>query len=130
MSSIIARWLIAFARASGGDKTAWVHVREPARIMGAETAAARSGDYAKARFWGLIEQRVKRTKTDNSAGLWRLTKSGWDFVARKTQVREKVIVYANKPIEFIGAAIDIKAALGNEFNYDEIMGHVSTAPTA
>lgn len=126
MSSIICRWLIAFARASGGDRTKWIHVRECGHILGGESSATRSGDYAKARWWGLVEAGGEPTDDEDkgSSGTWRLTQRGWDFVANRIKIREQVVVYNNDPIEFQGKEVSITEALGTKFSYSELMGPV------
>jgi hypothetical protein len=131
MSSIIARWLIAFARASGGDPARWVHVREPGKLLGGASSAARSGDYAKARYWGLLEEKSDEPSAGEkgSSGMWRLTPKGWSFVADRISVPERVLVFNNVPLEFQGADITIQTALGTNFNYKDLMGPAYTPPT-
>ena len=132
MSSIICRWLIAFARASGGDRTKWVHVRECGHILGGESSAARSGDYAKARWWGLVEAGLEEDEESDkgSSGTWRLTESGWQFVANQLLVREQVVVYNNDPIEFQGKEVSIVTGLGTKFSYSSLMGPASLETVA
>lgn len=126
MSSIIARWLIAFARASEGDAGRWVHVREPGGLLGGDSSAARSGDYAKARYWDLLRQKEpgddEKDDEKGSSGLWRLTPKGWSFVAGRLAVPATVLVYNNQPLEFQGPELSVKEALGVKFNYKELMG--------
>jgi len=124
MSSIICRWLIAFARASAGDRTKWIHVRECGHILGGESAAARSGDYAKARWWDLLEpnRECPEEEDKSSNGAWRLTTKGWQFVANQVLVRERVVVYNNDPIEFQGKEVSIVTGLGTKFRYSSLMG--------
>ena len=131
MSSIICRWLIAFARASEGDRTKWVHVRECGHILGGESSAARSGDYAKARWWGLVEAGLEDEEADHgSIDATATTEKGWKFVANQLLVREQVVVYNNDPIEFQGKEVSIVAGLGTKFSYSALMGPASLETTS
>lgn len=124
MSALIARWLIALARTTEGDREKWVHVSDCAKYLGGGSSAARSGDYAKARYWGLIESSGELKGDENSAGKWRLTELGWAFVKNEAEVHEKVLVYDSKPIGLDGKKIRITDALGKKFSYAELLGVV------
>lgn len=125
ISSNICQWLIAFARASGGDRTKWVHVSECGEILGSKTAVARSGDYGKARFWGLLEAGALDEEIDGdkkSSGTWRLTEKGWAFVANKLTIPQYVLVYNNESVGFHGKEVSITTGLGSRWSYSELMG--------
>ena len=104
----------------------WLHV--PSYI--AETAvgnprraAAVRGDWAKLKYWGLIEEKPD-VRDDGSArvGYWRMTPLGRQFVAREAKVPSHVYVYNGEPMQkTVEEMITIDDALGVDFSYAEIM---------
>lgn len=79
------------------------------------------GSFALLRHWGLIEAKENEDDGKRCSGLWRITKSGIDFVTDMTFAHEYVILYNNNIIDYDGE-IGIKRALGNKFDYYELMG--------
>lgn len=72
-----------------------------------------SGDFAKLRFWGLIEPL--------HGNRWYPTALGTDFVQDRVTVPEVALVFNDACLGFDGARVRIRDALGSRFNYDEIM---------
>lgn len=69
----------------------------------------RGGDYAKARWWGLIEQSEdEREDGSDRAGMWRITERGIDFLLGQVRVPKYVLIYNNQlladqpPCEMMG----------------------------
>lgn len=87
----------------------------------ARKGKARASHFAELRFWGLAEPMDSKTATTNSSGMWRITKDGELFVQNKYHVRKLVLVFNNKFFGFEGRFINIKDALGNKFDYNELM---------
>ena len=56
-----------------------------------------------------------------SHGLWRITDKGISFVLNTSHVCEKVKLYNNQAWGFDGSLINIKQALGNKFDYSELI---------
>jgi hypothetical protein len=82
-----------------------------------------SGDYAKLRFWGLVESKDKRGPDDNASGYWRVTPRGDDFVNERISVPAHVLVYNNEKLGVDSAeTIRIRDALGTQFSYQQLMG--------
>lgn len=83
----------------------------------------RCGDFSYARFYALIEPQ-KGTRNDGSkrTGYYRLTALGVMFCEGKIKVAEKFIILHNTLQGFEGREITIHEALGNKFNYNELMG--------
>lgn len=111
----MALWLI-WAVKENEREPRWLGVEECPR-------AARGGDTAKLRYWGLIiEQdhdpadRYKRT-----SGLWKPTESGRQFAYDRIRVPKYCAVYNGEPLDFSSETASIRDALGREFNYDELM---------
>ena len=81
-----------------------------------------NGDYAKLRFWGLVEPKSKEPTEDKKAsGYWRITEEGKKFVEGNKLVKEKAFLFNNKCYGFKGKEITIIEALGKKFSYSELM---------
>lgn len=105
----------------------WLHVPSyiaEVAVGNPRRAAAVRGDWAKLKFWGLIEEKPE-TRSDGSprVGYWRLTALGRQFVAREIKVPSHVYLYNGEPLQrAVERQITIDDALGTEFSYAEIMG--------
>ena len=108
----------------------WLHVPSYIAEMVSDNprrAAAVRGDWAKLKFWGLIEEKPD-VRSDGSprVGYWKLTPLGRQFVRRQAKVPSHVYIYNGEPLQrAVEDLITIDDALGTEFNYDEIMGNAS-----
>lgn len=72
-------------------------------------------DPGMARHWGLVD-RVPGTNR------WYLTQEGEDFVRRRIEIPKHAVLYDNELVELDDFEwVDIKAALGDRFDYDELM---------
>lgn len=91
----------------------------------AVAAAIGGGDFAKMRYWGLIEEELKagRKGQKKGSGLWRITGAGARFVEGATTVSRYAWVYNNGFLGFHGEQISIYDALGDKFSYRELMGN-------
>jgi hypothetical protein len=114
----------------GDQVEEWLHVPSYIAEMVSDhprRAAAVRGDWAKLKFWGLIEEKPD-VRADGSprVGYWKLTPLGRQFVARQVKVPSHVYIYngeaLHRPVE---QQISIDDALGTEFSYDEIMREAS-----
>ena len=122
ISTTMVRQLIIISKASRSkwaDHENWVDVKQ-FYLPGA------SGDYAKLRFWGLIEPQSVRTNRKNASGWWRITDLGRSFVKGALTVCKYVYVYNNRLYEVEGVDsegpfIFIGKALGEKFDYEELM---------
>ena len=72
-----------------------------------------SSDFAKLRFWGLIEE--------CEDGHWGLTILGLNFVNVYATVPSTANIYNNTLVSLSGKQITIRDALGTEFNYESLM---------
>lgn len=79
-------------------------------------------DFHKLRYWQLLRKKVEN-REDGSArnGFYKITPSGIMFVEGKIKVPEKILIYNNEFKGYEGKEIHIIEALGNKFNYDELM---------
>ena len=100
----------------GGDE-GYVHLPTSGAING-------GGDYAKLRYWGLIEKSPKDPGQEKrSSGLWRLTTLGRNFALDKATMNS-TCYYSHPPGEILGFEPDqvsIVDALGKHFNYESLM---------
>jgi hypothetical protein len=105
----------------------WLHVPSYINEVVASNprrSAAVRGDWAKLKFWGLIEEKPE-TRLDGSPriGYWRMTPLGRQFVARAVTVPSHVYIYNGEPLQrAVENQITIDDALTTEFSYAEIMG--------
>lgn len=84
----------------------------------------RAPHFAELRFWGLIERRpLNDNPKKRSSGYWRITKKGKLFVRGEITVNSRILVYNGKFQGFApdSVLINIKDALGNDFDYRELM---------
>lgn len=108
----------------------WLHVPSYiAEVVASNPrrAAAVRGDWAKLKYWGLIEEKPE-TRADGSprVGYWRLTQLGRQFVNREVKVPSHIFVYNGEALErAVEERISIDDALTTDFNYSEIMGEAS-----
>jgi hypothetical protein len=122
ISATMARQMITIHKASKPSflgKGGWVNVRE-------FNMPGTSGDYGKLRFWGLLTPMDKRTAKKNSAGMWKLTEDGREFVTGDLSVAKYAYVYNDKLYElsgesFEGPWVTIHDVLGEKFDYEELM---------
>ena len=73
------------------------------------------GDPAKLRFWGLLESR------GDGGGEYQITPRGTEFVLRQARVAKHVYVYNNELLKLSNETTDIIDALGEHFDYYELM---------
>lgn len=80
------------------------------------------GDFAKLRYWGLIEESVETRPDGGRAGWWRVTELGAEFVRGERRVRRHAVVYDARRLRLEGPMVDVTTALGKRFHYNELMG--------
>lgn len=84
--------------------------------------AVQSKDYSQARHWGLIEPRPHRVAGKSASGWWRLTDRGRLFVGGYIRVPRYAYTYNGSLVRFSDETFDIRAALGDRFNYSKLIG--------
>jgi hypothetical protein len=95
--------------------TDWVHVPD-LNLPG--------GDLLKTRYWGLIESHPEITEREDGSkrvGIWRLTGIGERFVLGGFAVPKYAHIYANRALNYSGPPVSIREALGDRFDYRELM---------
>lgn len=86
----------------------------------------RGGDYGKLRWWELVEHRKLRKDEKDSAekkdsGKWRVTQKGLQFLTGEVRVARYIFIYNNNVSMFSAETTDAQAALGDKFNFGELM---------
>ena len=103
-----AKLLIKFYKAdrhASGER--WLHVKRD--IFGGHDA---SGEHAKLRYWGLLEERAPRS------GEWRITDDGRRFVEGMLKVPCAAFTYNGDMLKLDDKEmIDIQKALGRPFDF-------------
>lgn len=117
VTSEMARALILITRAWRCQKPrSWVPIKE---------IAVRGGDYAKLRYWDLLERLPPEKKTPNQrdAAYWRPTPRGEAFIEGRTAIPKSVYVFDNVVAADPKAkTITIFDALGTHFDWYKLMG--------
>ncbi len=86
----------------------------------------RGGDFAKMRWWGLIEEQPKEgTANKKNSGIYRLTQDAIDFMSDpKVRFYKRVNLYANQFLCYKkGETTNFEEALGTPFSYQDTVGH-------
>jgi hypothetical protein len=122
INSGMAYGMVLFFKKFGWDQQ-WVHVPR-------ETSLSRlGGDWAKLALWGLIEERGEvREDGGKHAGWWRITEAGVAWVSGRIRVPRFVNLYNGEVLGVDGDQVSIKDAIGDRFNYDELMKGVVLPP--
>lgn len=86
-------------------------------------AAAIRGDFAKLRYWGLLEEGFETDSRGHKRynGMWRITGQGASFVEGSIALPRYVWVYNGTSLGFHGEPITVYDALGDKFSYRELM---------
>ena len=110
ITSTMARWLIELVRRHARHSR-WYSASEDWSVA----ITRGSGDFAKLRWWGLIEE-----GTGDDEGRWKPTIDGIDFAYNRSVVTSHVLLYNDSLQGFQGDEIGIEVALGNKFSYAEL----------
>jgi hypothetical protein len=106
------------------EPSGFIHLENMFKLIPGLASSVR-GDAPKLRFWGLIEPKDESADDGNpSSGLYRITDQGKLFVEGKVLIHSHINVYNNKMYGFSreGADVNIRQALKDKFNYNELMG--------
>lgn len=91
-----------------------VHISEIEHVNG--------GEFAQLERWGLIRQLDNTDTTKRTSGMWVIEPKGKAFVMGQIQVPMYCDTYNGKTLSFSAEMTTIKQALGNKFDYSELMG--------
>jgi len=109
--------LIGLLKVTRENTGEWFHVDE--FLPKGQNSA---GDYAFMRYWNLIEKKeTDPGKDKKSAGLWKITGLGINFLGKKTEVPAYIKTYNAKFYGFDGSMVNVVDCLKNKFSYSEMM---------
>jgi hypothetical protein len=111
LNANMARFLIDLAHATCKEKQ-WVPYSE---------CRFRGRDYNYLAMFGLAVTNKDSSSIARTSGLWKITKRGLDFVRGYINIPSHVFVYNNTVHGFSEKMISIQEALGEPFNYEELM---------
>lgn len=114
LTSGMAVALIRLYRLTKLDHDEYVHITKLGHLNG--------GEFAQLVRWSLIQEMPNDNDVKRTSGNWRITRDGILFVKGELSVASHVYTYNGKTIKFSKTSTDIHEALGNKFNYKEIMG--------
>lgn len=103
------------------ERLGWVHL--PTQLP------ARSREEGKLAYWDLIEEATEERRPDGGrAGYWRVTPKGERFLRGEITVPQRLFVYDDQVLGHDRKADQhwtIRKALGERFDYDELMTGVA-----
>jgi hypothetical protein len=111
----MARSLIWLVLEYGRTKD-WIYVPGSA-----PPGVLRSREEGKLAWWGLVAEKPNDDAKRKSSGFWKPTRKGVAFVYDRVRVPARAVVYNNKCEGFDGDEIGIREAIGEQFNYEELM---------
>jgi hypothetical protein len=80
------------------------------------------GDYAKLRYWGLVEEEDKVRSDGGRAGCWRVTEKGEQWINGEIKVPKFALIYDGELFGFKGKQeVSIEDCLGKKFSLRELM---------
>lgn len=113
INAAMARALILFYKKNG---TEWFHL---------PSAIGYGGDAAKLRYWGFIEEMKELREDGGRAGFWKVTAEGEEWLLGRTKAPKYALVYNGKLLGLDDEETAVIAdALGDKFNYNELMNGV------
>jgi hypothetical protein len=108
----MASGLVKLYRVSGGDTSRYIEIAD--HMEHRELA-----DFAKLAYWDLVVPEFGvRDDGSKRVGRWRITAKGIAFVLGRSKVAR---CYAKRCLALVGEPISIQDALGQNFNYGELM---------
>jgi len=90
-------------------------------IMSEMSLNTTSLDYSVLRHFGLIIEQKNEDSEKRRSGFWAITKKGVGFVLDEIKIPSHVHLYNNVLTGFSDTQTSIKKALGNKFNYSELL---------
>ena len=124
LNRTMAKGLVWLVRASGPGGLAWVDYG----AIGPRWLQKTGGTLATLEHWGLIEAKPNRTDpAKRCSGIWRPRAEGVRFVKGEVRVPAKVHLYNNAIMGWSKETVNIEEALGEPFDYQEMMNEDRTA---
>lgn len=130
LNSGMAASLVAFARVTQQmqPKDGWLRVPDDFVQTTKLLTVLKNREYNKLRYWGLLEMHDLDHDLEATpfTGMWRITELGFQFVREEIKVPRHVFLYDGRklggPQGDVPETTTIRQALGDRFNFDELMG--------
>lgn len=125
LNSGMARALISLYHACArGDVGAFHHFYEVKNRAG-----VKGNDYGFLKWWKLVEKapRDPEDTKRRTNGLWRITELGRDFVEGRKSMPRHALCFDDTFYGFTQEVTDIGTALGDDFDYQELMAAPSSS---
>ena len=80
------------------------------------------GDYAKICWWGLLRAKETKKGDGNSAGLFKITEAGFDWIERGTAIPSHAFEWDGRPLALDSkTTLTLREAAPKDFNYRELL---------
>ena len=100
----------------------YVHISDYLNSLDIPGAIRNTGDITKLKYWDMIEEKVQmRDDGSKHAGYWAITERGRQFGRGEITVESHVKLFNSKSYGLTGEQTSIQEALGEKFNYTELM---------
>lgn len=121
ITSTMAKCLVMIHRFFQHNKVSFIHV--PNYLVKVKNdGSVAGGDVAKLKHWGLLEPVVnERADGSKRAGFYRITQLGKDWADGKVEIPKYAYIYNQKLYKLSDEKVFIKDALGDRFDYRELM---------
>lgn len=121
--STMVVWLIGLKHTAPSED-GWTHTNDIGETLftqwGIKGIPHHYGDFAKLKYWGLIEPRTDPSGAARD-GFYKITSKGIAFLNGNLKVPAKVRLLQGDFYGLCGPEITAKEALSNDFDYNEIM---------
>lgn len=94
---------------------------DPGEFVHAPSLPGDTHECSQLVWWGLIEEERILRPDGGRAGWWRLTDAGRAFAEGRATVYKYARIYDSKCLGLVGDQVSIKDALGEKFDYAELM---------
>ncbi len=129
LNSAMARGVLFLYELDTRKPGEWWHVAEEVAKRDDLAHIQRSREWPKAKYWGLIEEKDEEREDGGKAGWWRITAAGKEFARGNGRQPRHALVY-NACVLGLDAleTTDIRRALGDKFDYSELMARIHPPP--
>lgn len=79
------------------------------------------GDFAKLRYWGMIEEQANTNTNKRTSGYWRVLPLGREFLAGRASVFSDADVLLGDLVGLSGTMVTVSDVMGETFNFKELM---------
>ena len=124
-ATLVAMWAETLRRERQGNRDPWIHVEH--QLVEKGLAPKRCRDFSQMRYLGLIESKARMTRTTgpdaNDTGFYKVTTLGRHVCEnpRRPLIRKYMLTFDNGVHGFEGPEISLKQALGDRFDFQELV---------